>query len=175
MQTCSFGKFGKAWPSPAKIIVSICKKLSCSSECKKSTSFFRYCKEISNLLFWVIWACLSTHTKNNSINLKKPLMHILRQKTNFTLHVFLKSCKPIGNLLLRVLIWTYFGYTQKGTINLWKTFVLSRNKKSASSPKFLWRYWQSSYFGYFGHAWLCTSRTIVSSCKNLQCSTACQK
>ena len=24
-------------------------------------------------------------------------MHILRQKTNFTLHVFLKSCKPIGN------------------------------------------------------------------------------
>ena len=26
-----------------------------------STSFFRYFKEIANLLFWVIWACLATH------------------------------------------------------------------------------------------------------------------
>ena len=25
-------------------------------------SFLRYCKEIANLLFWVIWACLATHT-----------------------------------------------------------------------------------------------------------------
>ena len=26
------------------------------------TFFLRHCKEIANLLFWVIWACLSTHT-----------------------------------------------------------------------------------------------------------------
>ena len=25
-------------------------------------SFLRYCKEIANLLFWVIWACLATHS-----------------------------------------------------------------------------------------------------------------
>ena len=27
----------------------------------QSTSVFRYFKEIANLLFWVIWACLATH------------------------------------------------------------------------------------------------------------------
>ena len=33
--------------------------------CKKSTasltSFLRSCREIANLLFWVIWACLAIH------------------------------------------------------------------------------------------------------------------
>ena len=56
----------ETWPSPLKIIISICKKLSCLSACKKSTpsltSFLRYCKEIENLLFRVIWACLASHT-----------------------------------------------------------------------------------------------------------------
>ena len=42
---------------------------------KKSTSspmfFWRYCKDvIANLLFWVLWASLGTHTQNDSINLK---------------------------------------------------------------------------------------------------------
>ena len=49
-----------------KIIVSICRKLSCLSANKKSVSslisFLRCCEEIANLLFWVIWACLATHT-----------------------------------------------------------------------------------------------------------------
>ena len=36
-QTCYFGNFGNAWPSPIKIILSICSKLSCLSACKKST------------------------------------------------------------------------------------------------------------------------------------------
>ena len=64
MQTCYFGNFGNAWPSPSKMIVSICRKFPCSYRCNKSTSsltfFLRYCKEIENLLFWVIWACLAT-------------------------------------------------------------------------------------------------------------------
>ena len=64
MQTCYFGNLGNAWPSPSKIIVSICRKLSYLYACSKSTSsvtfFWRYCKEIANLLFWVIWTCPTT-------------------------------------------------------------------------------------------------------------------
>ena len=59
LQTCYFGNFGK-------IIALTCRKPSCSSACKKSTSsltsFVRYCREIANLLFWVLWACLATNT-----------------------------------------------------------------------------------------------------------------
>ena len=55
LQTCHFGKFGNTCPSLSKITVSICKKLSCLSACKKTTSpltsFFKFCKEIANLLF----------------------------------------------------------------------------------------------------------------------------
>ena len=64
LQTCYFGNFRNALPSLSKIIVSICWKLSCLSACKKSwllTSFLEYCKEIANLSFSVIWACLATH------------------------------------------------------------------------------------------------------------------
>ena len=51
LQTCYFGNFGNAWPSPSKIIVSICRKLPCLSACKKSTwsltSFWKYCKLVT--------------------------------------------------------------------------------------------------------------------------------
>ena len=56
--------FGHAWPTPSKIIVSTCKRLSCFSACKTSTSqpnsFLRYSKNTTYLLFWVLshaWAC----------------------------------------------------------------------------------------------------------------------
>ena len=61
-----FLKLWKCLIIPSKIMVSICRKLWCWSIFKKSTSsltsFLRYCKEIANLLFWVIWACLVTDT-----------------------------------------------------------------------------------------------------------------
>ena len=54
-------------------IVSTWRKFSCLSACKKLTSsltsFLRY-------------------LKNHSIDLKKPLMFICRQKINFILHIF---------------------------------------------------------------------------------------
>ena len=90
LQTCYFGNFRNAWPSPYKIIISI----SIVSALKKSkfiTHFFFWicCKEIANLLFWVIWASLATNTLNDGINLKKPLF-ICRQKINFFLQVSLE-------------------------------------------------------------------------------------
>ena len=64
MQTCYFGKFGNAWQFPSKIIVSICRKRSCLYVCNRSTRsltcFLKYCKEIANLLLWVICACLAS-------------------------------------------------------------------------------------------------------------------
>ena len=38
--------------------------ITCVQKIKTSllNSFLSYCKEIANLLFWVIWACLATHT-----------------------------------------------------------------------------------------------------------------
>ena len=50
-----FGNFRNARPSPSKIIVLICKKLSCLSLCKKSTSiitsFLRYCNDMQTYYF----------------------------------------------------------------------------------------------------------------------------
>ena len=66
-QTCYFDKFEDAWPKPTKMTVSVCRKLRCLSSCKKSTSTFT-----SSL--WLLWTCLSRHTKNYSITLSKTLM-----------------------------------------------------------------------------------------------------
>ena len=53
---------------------------------------------------------------------------------------------------------------------------LSAGKKATSSPMLFWRYYDmQTYFGYFGQAWPCTPKMIVSTCGKLQCLSACQK
>ena len=45
------------------MIVSIWRNLWClSAEHPSFTFSLRYCKDIANLLFWVLWACLAMHT-----------------------------------------------------------------------------------------------------------------
>ena len=39
-------------------------------------------------LFWVLWVCLVTLTKNDSITLLKTSMFICKQKINFIIHFF---------------------------------------------------------------------------------------
>ena len=55
-----------------QMIVSIWRNLRRLSAGGKSTSYFRFslrcCKDIGNLLFWILWACLVTHAQNDSIN-----------------------------------------------------------------------------------------------------------
>ena len=46
------------------------------------TSFLTYCKEIANLLVWVIWICLDTHISNDGINLKKPCLCTGKKSTS---------------------------------------------------------------------------------------------
>ena len=31
----------------------------------------RYLKDIANLIFWVLWACLAAHTQSDTVNLLK--------------------------------------------------------------------------------------------------------
>ena len=67
---------------------------------------------------------------------------------------------------------------QSDTINFQKTFMFICRQKINFTPMLFWRYcknMQTSYFGYFGHAWLNTSRMIVSNCRRLLCLSACQK
>ena len=116
------------WKFLTTLILSVCSKLSCLPACKKSTSslnsFLKYYKEIANLLSWVIWAGLDTHTWNNNSNLiiiviiiiiiiiinnnnkiinsnlKKPLTWICRQKTKFILHTFLEMLQRYCKLIV---------------------------------------------------------------------------
>ena len=53
-----------------------------------------------------------------------------------------------------------------------------RPKKTTLSPMLYWRYckdMQTSYFGYFGHAWWHTPKLIVSTCTRIWCLSACKK
>ena len=55
---------------------------------------------------------------------------------------------------------------------------LFAGKKSISSPMLYWRYckdMQTSYFGYFGHAWLDAKKMIVPTCRRPRCLSASQK
>ena len=94
---------------PSKMIALIYRKISCLSACKKSISslifFSKYCKEMADLLFWVIWACLATHILNDSINLRKSSMFICKLKINFILPVFLEILEGYCKLA----IFGYFG------------------------------------------------------------------
>ena len=54
------------------MIASIWRNLQRIFAGKKLTSsftpFLRYCKDIVNLLFWVLWGCLAMHTQSDTIN-----------------------------------------------------------------------------------------------------------
>ena len=65
----------------------------CLSICKNKrhpSVFFRYCKDITNLLFWVLWACLAMTGKNNITSLLKTFI--------FIPHIFLRNYKHFANL-----------------------------------------------------------------------------
>ena len=110
-------------------------KFSYVPACKKSTlsftSFLRYCREIANFLFWVIWACLATHIKNDSIALKKRLAIISREKSTPSFAFSSRCCKDIiialplqryYNSITKLLFWVLWAcqgmHTQSDSDNL---------------------------------------------------------
>ena len=57
-----FEYFEHAWLRTPEVVLSTCRKPSCLSASKKSTSFSTFFLEIlqryANFLFWVLWICL---------------------------------------------------------------------------------------------------------------------
>ena len=74
---------------------------------QKSTSSFtfslRYSRDIANLLFWVLWACLDSHTQSDTVNLQVTFMSISRLKINFITLIFLEKLQRYANLSFWVL------------------------------------------------------------------------
>ena len=99
--------------------------------------FFKILQRNSKLVTLGIWACLATHTYNNSINLKKPLPLFLGKKSTSSLTFSLRYCKPVGLGILDM-----HGYAHLKAIlsTCRKLSCLSTDKKSTSSSTFLWRF-----------------------------------
>ena len=133
LQTCYFWNSGNAWPSPSKIKVSICGKLFCLSVCEKSISshtfFLRYCKQIPNLLIWVISAFLDTHTHTHlkwSYQFEETFDVYLKPKNQ--LHPFFFPW-DISNILQTC----YFGYFRHAWL-LTPKVILSTCRKVSCLP-----------------------------------------
>ena len=74
LQTCYLGSLDMSGHTHTlKMIVPICRNLWSLSVGKRSISSFkfslRYYKDVVNLLFWVLWVCLATHTQNDTLDL----------------------------------------------------------------------------------------------------------
>ena len=167
----------KCLTNPIKTIVSICSMLSCLSASKKSTSSFiyslQYCREIANLLFYSVCACLATHLKWQ-YHFEETLRFISRQKMNFIFFAVLQTyCKLV--------VLGSFGMPSqtnpKWYYQLVENLCLSAGKETTSSLMLFWGYWKDmqTYFGYFGYPWLHTPKIIVSTYRRLWCLSPCQK
>ena len=102
---CYFGWFGHAWPHTPKMMVSIWRNLWCLSKSKKSSSFFpfalRYCKDTTNLLFWVLWECLTiSHKKSQHQSVGNFHAYLHAEKINFITHFFLKILQRNSKLVV---------------------------------------------------------------------------
>ena len=102
-------------------------------------------------------------------------MFIYRQTIGFILQVFLDISQGyyklviLGTLGLADYAHSKWYYLFVGNFRI---YLFTKNSQ---------RFWgyckdlQTSYFGYFGHTWLSTSKMIVATCKKLPCLSACQK
>ena len=92
LQACYFEYFRRGWPYSLTLIESTCRKLFLYA-CKKSTSclhsFLIHCKDIANLLAWVLWSCLAKTTENDCICFEETLMFNFMQKIKSISHLFL--------------------------------------------------------------------------------------
>ena len=140
------------------MIVSIWRNLWGLSENKKSNSFFpfslRYCKDIPNLLSWVLWECLTiSHEKSyhQSVGNFHACMHA--KKINFITHFFLKILQRNSKLVIFRNLGMH-GHTPKMIVSIWRNLCfLSASKNNLHSPPFSWdipKILQIYYFGYFG-------------------------
>ena len=88
------GYFIHVWPLPSKTIMPTCRNFDVIYMQKMNSIpvffFFRYCKNIANLLHWVLSECLIKPINNDSITLQETLMLICMQKINFIFNLFIE-------------------------------------------------------------------------------------
>ena len=119
-KTCYFGKFKHAWPHTPKMIIAIWRNLWHLSVRKRSLSSFmlslRYYKDIVNLLFWVLWACLAVQTQRDTITFRK-LSFLLggKKSTSPNPILFCRYCKDMQT--------THFEYFQHAWLHTPKMIV----------------------------------------------------
>ena len=85
-------------------LVSTCRRVRCLSVCKKSTSslpsFWDIAKTLQTCYFWVLRACQTVTSNNNSTSLKKTFLFIFMWKIIFIPHLFLeilqRYCKLVS-------------------------------------------------------------------------------
>ena len=124
--------------------------------------------DITNLLFWVIWACLARPVKNNSINLWKTLMLSCMQKLNFIPNFFTEMSQKYCKLAW--VLWACMAKPFKKKYQIAENFDVYHNTKSPIHRLILsWdiiKILHNCYFEYIMHAWPCS----VSTCRKLSLS-----
>ena len=123
------------------MIVPLWRNLQCLSAGTKSASFFTffltYCKDIVNLLFWLLWACPATYTQSDTIILSKTLIFICWQKINSIPYAFMEILERYANSL-SVLWECLVTFTQNDSINFQKSSLfVSMQKLNLSFTSFL--------------------------------------
>ena len=155
-----------------KVLKSSCRKLWCLSACKNQRHlfffFWRYCKDVANLLFW---ECLTISIKINTTNFQETFMLICMWKINFATHFFKTYCKEITNLLFWA-IWACLAtHKPKMIVSIWRNiYCLSAGKNQvhvfleiSTYPWDIANIFQTCYFGYFEHARLPTPKVILTA------------
>ena len=116
---------------------------------------------------------------NDSINLKKSLMFICKQKINFILPVFLDILQRYYKLVILGTFGEAWLHKPKMIVSSCrKLSCLSAGRRTTSSPMFFGGYckdMQSSYFAYFRHVWIHTPKMVKSTCRKFWCFSTWQK
>ena len=123
-----------------KVLKSTCRKLDVYLHAKKLTSsltsFFRYCKDITNLLFWELSECLTIPVKIIvPICSKLPCLSAYKKYTS-SLISFLRYCKEIVNRAYSRNLGQRSLLARKGTF-VWKKGSFF-DKKSQKISRKLW-------------------------------------
>ena len=86
------------------MVVQILRNLWFLSVREKPTSFFpfslKYCKDIANLLFWVLWECLTISHQKSRHQSVGNFMLICMQKINFITDFFFKMLQINSKLVI---------------------------------------------------------------------------
>ena len=124
LQTCYFWYFGDVWLWPPKRMVLACRRLWCVSSCNKwnisLASFLKYCQDIANFLFWLLWAWLCP-SKLIKPAFRKVWCLSTSKKSTSSLPSFLRYCNDITNLLFLVYLRKA---NKRGSINLQETLMI---------------------------------------------------